>query len=217
MIRRKIKTKTKTKTKTKKEQDVKLIDYFYDTKNTKFSNLLLSTKKYKELYNSKEALLSLILSILSGLIWCYLFNSLDIEAFNQIINEITLNIFSALIGMLGFIISGLAILTGTINNKIIDKINDKKLIEHLISILYSFYFIGAFIGIGIFAYVFMYMGSFSNIIATNCRVFIISIVLSYVFCFSILYSIALLGTCLRIFLLGYKFSNITEEDKELDR
>lgn len=189
------------------DQNEILINYFYSAKKTRFLSLLKITSKWKELYKSKEAILSFIISILSSIIWCYIFDTVSIDVFNQIIREFTLSIFSALIGMLGFIISGLAILTGTITKKLIDSINNKGLVKHLISILYSFYFIGAFIGVVIFAYILMYLLSFSDLPATYFYVAIISFILSYLFCFAILYSIALLGTCLRIFILSYKFSD----------
>lgn len=199
------------KTKYNDTQNETLIDYFYKTKHTGFISLLISSRKYEELYKSKEALISLIVSMASSIIWFKIFNYVNIYEFNEIIRSITMTIFASLIGMLGFAISGLAILTGTITNKIISKINDNELIRHLISILYSFYFIGAFIGTSIIAFIIMYLMSFPDILATNFSVVTLSFILSYLFCFSIFYSIALLGTCLRIFLLGYKF---THDDKE---
>lgn len=192
----------------------KLIEYYFSTKHTKFFHLLRITEKWKETYKSNAGKISLLISILLVFVWRYLFNSVDIEIFNQIIRDITTNIFGALIGMLGFIISGLAILTGTVNDKLIDIIDKKRMSVHIISILYSFYFIGAFIGVSILMFVGMYLMSFPDIIATNVRVAVISFALSYMFCFSIFYSIALLGTCLRIFIVSYKF---IKDDKEKNK
>ncbi|MGF7431083.1 hypothetical protein PQ689_03275 [Thermoanaerobacterium thermosaccharolyticum] len=209
-----MKTKQTKEVNNNRCQEEKLIDYFYSTKHTKFMHLLKISLKWKELYNSNEAKLSFIISILAAIIWRYLFNSVKSELFNQIIRDITLSLFESLIGMLGFIISGLAILTGTITKRVIESINNKKMIKNLISILYSFYFIGAFIGMTIIVYIGMYLMSFSDIVATSYTTVIISFILSYMFCFSIFYSIALLGTCLRIFLVSYEFSNENQKANE---
>lgn len=191
----------------------KLIEYFFSTENTKFIHLLKLTKKWEELYESTESLLAVVISIIISIIWIYLFNTIDINVFNDIIREVSTNIFAALIGMLGFIISGLAILTGTITERVIDLIDKKGIVTSLISILYSFYFIGAFIGVSILLFITMYLLSFPDIVATNFSVAFISFSLSYMFCFSVIYSIALLGTCLRIFLVSYKFIKDDREEK----
>lgn len=200
----------KKKNKNNTKNSGRFIDYFYSTESTNFINLLKTTSKLGELYESSEAKLAIILSIIISIIFYYIFNSVDIETFNQIIRALTSNVFSALMGMLGFAISGLAILTGTITNKVINKIDEEKMITNLISILYSFYFIGAFLGVAIISFIIMYLMSFPQIVATRYSIVIISFVLSYLFCFSIFYSIGLLGTCLRIFLISYKFT----EDKK---
>ncbi len=200
----------KTKHNTK---DKALIDYFYKTKHTSFFSLLISSGKYKEVCRSKESLVSFITSMASSIIWTKIFNYVNIDEFNEVIRNTTMAIFASLIGLLGFAISGLAILTGTITNKVISKINEDKLITHLINVLYSFYFIGAFIGISIMSFIAMYLMSFPDIVATNFSVIILSFLLSYLFSFSIFYSIALLGTCLRIFLLSYKFTH-NDDNKE---
>lgn len=190
----------------------KLVSYYFNTKNTKFIHLLRITSKWTELYKSEEAKLSICISFISSAIWLYIFNTVEIEVFNEIIRNITSSIFSTLIGMLGFIIGGLAILTGTITNKVVNKINKKHMVDNLIGILFSFYFIGLFIGIAIFSFILMYLLSYPEIEASNVSVSIISFVLSYLLSFSIIYSIAQLGTCLRIFLVSYKFMESNEEE-----
>jgi len=195
----------------------KTIEYYY--KKNSYIKLLQSTKKYKEIYNSIEALIATVLSLLTVVSFYYIYNNSDIGAFNEMIKGILISVPIGLIGTLGFIVSGLAIISGTIGSKLVDQlINDKK-IEALIGILFSFYFIGSIIGIAIVAYMFMYVFSFSGLIVTLERLVVITLFLSYLFWFVISYLIGLLGTCLRMFLVNYKFSKeseLTEQQEIVD-
>lgn len=199
----------------KEVRNKKNVDDFYGIKNSSFFYLLRTTRKWKELFNQKEAIISLIFSIVSLLVLRFVYNTEGINTFVIVIQNLLIGILSGFISLLGFIISGLAIFTGTITDKIVKKINNDKKIEHLIGILYSFYFIGAIIGITICLFVISYIMTYTKLEINNVILCSIVLILSYLFCFSILYSIALLGTCLRIFLLNYKYSD--REDRIINK
>lgn len=129
----------------------------------------------------------------------------------NIFNEMLINIIGILIGsavgLLGFIISGLAIFTGTITSKLIKNVDNDEKFASLMGILFSFYFIGAFIGISVILYIIIYFFLWSELIFELRLFMVMSLIVSYFFIFSILYSVSLLGTCLRLFLVSYKYSD----------
>ncbi len=178
-------------------------------KETSFCSLLLSTGKYKELYNIKtiEVITAIIGSILFTGVIIYV-SKVNIDGFNEGMKNICLYLGSSLIGLLGFVIAGLSILTGTLGFDIAKKINDEKKADKIIGIFFSFYFIGMVIGVEIVLFFFSY---FLLFIKTKEIIFLplvlMSVLLSYLFVFAIFYSIGLLGTCLRMFLINYNYKN----------
>lgn len=182
------------------------IKYYLSVENTSFISLLIGSKKYKELFYSIEAFLSLVITIIMvGSIYFVI----QILEFDYVINNlrsILLSMFGALISMLGFIIGGLAILTGTISNKVLNKVDRDKGIKSLLSILFSFYFTGFIIGVTIFLSLLATILSYVSCYEYPFIVIIFAFVIGYLFSFSIIYSIALLGSCIRILLVNYKYS-----------
>jgi hypothetical protein len=182
------------------------IQYFYA--NSNFFQLLLSTKKYKEFYCSFEGIFSIILAVITIIVFFVLYNHVNIVTFNEIIKDISLAVIAGLISVLGFVVGGLAIITGTINERVIFKINKKGLAQYLIGILFSFYFLGYVIGLTLIAFSFLFLLSFiDSILVTTANLIVITFIYGYLFWFIIWYSIALLGTCLKIFLVNYRFSD----------
>jgi hypothetical protein len=193
--------------------DVNDIKYFY-TKN-RFHNLFFVTKKYKELVWSKEAFLTLILSSLLTWLLSYLISVNN--PINGIISVIPILqalfpiVLGGLFSLLGFVIGGLALITGTISEKVILKINEKNNIQHLISVIFNFYFCGAITGFTIILAVFAYIITFVQL-PFNWFLFLPGcFIISYFTIFSIIYSVMLLGTCIRILLLRYHTLTSTEE------
>lgn len=183
------------------------VDFYLDVENTRFVNLLITTRKYKDFFWSIEALLSLIMSAIACLIFYFFIKSVEFSEVISVSREILINLFSALIGMLGFIIGGLAILTGTISNKVMRELNKLKKIKSLIGILYSFYFTGFIIGVTILVSISVYLLSFVPSTYFLQITFVWVFIIGYLFSFSIIYSIALLGSCLRVMLINYKFTS----------
>ena len=188
-------------------------DYF-STQKTDFFSLLLSTKKWKELYNQRESKIAVFFALC---ITCFLhiaYKNTEFSDFMELLNNLLQIAIETSVGMLGFIISGLAIFTGTITSKLVRNIDSDNKINSIIGILYSFYFIGAIIGINIVVYISLYVFAMSDIVFNEGLFVLISGFSLYLYLFSIFYSISLLGTCIRLFFVSYKYS---EEDKKINK
>lgn len=196
----------------KRQNNIKMADFDYEA--VKFHNLIRSTGKWKELFTQKESAISLVVSIGIVVALIYLFKTIAIDDFNELLNNI-LNIgITTIIGMLGFIISGIAIFTGTITNKLVNSIDADNKAVSLVGILFSFYFIGAIIGINVVGFIFMYLFSYSEINVTIWIIVVVGFLLSYLYIFSIFYSISLIGTCLKLFFVSYRYSDEEKEENK---
>ncbi len=119
---------------------------------------------------------------------------------------------AGLFGLLGFLIGGLAILTGTLGNKVIKHINENRTIKNLISIIFNFYFAGAIAGLTIVLSLLAYLITYVNLPLNYVFFIVITLVVTHLTYFSLIYSVMLLGTCIRLFILGYKFYADSAED-----
>lgn len=179
----------------------------FDYKETSFFRLLCTTQKWKELYNQVESKLSLLVSVIIIIILVFLFNNISEKEYNALIKELINMGLTTVIGLLGVIISGIAIFTGTITNKLVKNIdNDDKAVS-LVGILFSFYYIGVIIGISTVLYIIMYLFWYSYIEISVSKICFVGFILVYLYFYSIFYSISLIGTCLKLFFVSYKFSN----------
>ncbi|MDR0825246.1 MAG: hypothetical protein LBN74_09140 [Prevotella sp.] len=93
----------------------------------------------------------------------YSINNNTIENINSIFVTLTKDVAISLIGFLGFTVSGLAILTGVISQKIVQKVISVNKKEHLEKLLLSFYFLGIVTGIVIIGLFLLYLLSSSNL------------------------------------------------------
>lgn len=165
--------------------------------HNRFFQLFLKTRKYKELVCSKEASLSFIISVILYIFLGYTEDSIGL------IRTLLMTNIASMVGLLGFIISGLSILSATVSTKVIDSINQKGKIGHFMRIMFSFYYAGSLIGFSLIASVFTYIGTHFNVKINPELVNIWSFLLSYILIFTIISCIMLLGTSMRFFLLNY--------------
>lgn len=158
----------------------------------------------------------IIATLICGLFYFYYRGETDIQSnLNIAVRDILITSAFALIGVLGFLISGLAILTGTINSKIVDKIYVRNKYDNLMSIFCSFYHLGISVCINI---ILLLVSYFLVPIAESIdhyQIFsvITSWVVSYIFIFIILYVAHLLKSCIAIFEISYIYS--TEEEADI--
>lgn len=167
--------------------------------------MLKNSHKYEELYDGHVAYISIFLTgvILVILYWSYF---LDRTIMQTAFDGILTALIGGLLGLLGFLITGLSILVSLITKKAIDKIDDANNAEHLLRLLFSFYFSGSLIAVSIFLSIMDYLILKINL-PYNDLVFIsLSLVTAYLVVFSILYTVGLLGTCINIFLLNIQWN-----------
>lgn len=184
-----------------------------DTSFTKLSTM----KKYEDIYDfsSLECRIALVTMIILDILFVLCsFNTGQDVVVNECIN-LLVNIGIALIGFLGFIVTGLAILTGAISSKIIKRLQDRNKINSLEKILLSFYLIGlidAFLIVAIFIIYFLSILHIKSIFFINIIVFS---VLSYFIIFTIFYAVKLIGNCLELFLIINNMQVIDEASNNI--
>ncbi|MFD0695733.1 hypothetical protein ACFQZT_16735 [Paenibacillus sp. GCM10027628] len=194
------------------------ISYFY--KNNRFFHFLSKTKKYKDLYWSKEAAVSFILAMISLVICLFIVfkidnitkvqeqfsvSKIDIEGSINFIRN-TLNIIIAgLFSLLGFLVGGLAILAGMANNKILKNIIDSGKGLNFFRILFTFYFAGAILGFTLVTTIISYLITYTSFPFSVGLFSFLCFIVSYFMYFIMIYTIMLLGTSLRFFLLNYHY------------
>lgn len=162
---------------------------------------IFTLKKYQDIYDfsSLECKVALISSILLDIIFiiCACHIGLDNTVGKCI--EMLDNIGISLIGFLGFIVTGLAILTGAISSKVVKRFQDGNKMTALERILLSFYLIGL---ISSFVIIAAFILHFIVVIPIH-SVWVIDIILvsllSYFITFTIFYAVKLIGNCLELF------------------
>lgn len=182
--------------------------------------------EYKEMYKKSfkknpifdketyEVKLSFICSTVFIISIVFLNKYNEISNLTEVLKNLLLYVGAGLISMLGFIISGLAIASGTISNKMAYEIDKKGKFNSIVSILFSFYYIGRIIGILIASYFISYILISVNLPLNNIIYYLGGFILSYGFFFVIFYAVSLLGTCINLFALSYKYWR--ESDTEGD-
>ncbi|MBB3111957.1 hypothetical protein FHS18_004025 [Paenibacillus phyllosphaerae] len=116
-----------------------------------------------------------------------------------------------LLGMLGFIISGLAIISGTMSNKVTKNIIKENKFKSVLAILYSFNYLGYLIGFFFVFYIFGYFILSINGIFKPYVFIVYCSIAAYGLFFIVFYAVSLLKTCLDIFVINYMYSG---EEKE---
>lgn len=182
-------------------------NFNYYRKNNRFWDLFKDSGKYKDLWNSKEAGASGILTVLLTTIIILLLMSYNLSVSDDVenlfanIRPLLLTFIGGFLSVLGFTIGGLALITGTISENVLRNIEEKKKEKSLMNIIFIFYFSGFLNGLNIFLLSSVYLFTLFNYPAKFLLFIGISVPIIYILFFSIIYSIMLLGTCIRIFLL----------------
>ena len=166
--------------------------------NTFFS-LLIKKKKYRELYSEHCAWVTIFLTLIFTIILSYIYCRNSILFFENI-KSLLLTFSSGMLGLLGVYITGLALMITVLSEdslKILEK-NDK--IESLVGILYCFYFAGAIILLTIVDFILCYFLILTNISVYSIVIYFFILISNFLFFYSLSYTVALLGTCINIFI-----------------
>lgn len=164
---------------------------------------VLTYKKYQDLVDMKslECKCSLMGSIVVCICSMFVLKSSPIETINNMFTALTKDVAVALIGFLGFTVTGLAILTGVISQKIVQKISDVNKKSVLERILLSFYFLGLVTACTIIGLIVLYIISLSNY-QYNIKIVLACVfTFAYLVIFDVFYAVKLIGNCLEIFFI----------------
>ena len=162
---------------------------------------LFQMKKYKDLcdFSSLECRTAMIASILLIIINGMCSWQLGIDVTTELTVEFLDSISMALIGFIGFSVSALAILTGSISSKVVKNLMDRKKIDSLERIMLSFYLIGlvsALVIVVDFLLHFIVKIPGKSLIYLNLPILFI---VSYLIVFIIFYAVKLTGNCIELF------------------
>lgn len=181
----------------------KNIEYFY--KKNRYIDFLRNTNAYRDIYCSKEAAVSFILTVLTSLIiGCIIYLNPSAETSDKLIDLIGL-LIGSIIGLLGFVIGGLALIVGSIGKRMISIIDENGKFTMLLSIIFRFYFIGSILGVATVIHLISYLVLLFPNEFNICLVVIFLLLNGYSFFFSLISSIMLMGSCIRLMLLQYSF------------
>lgn len=158
------------------------------------------TKKYRELWREDASIYAFVLAILFFILLQYLFlqNACD---FFTYISSVLMNIVCGFIGLVGVVITGMALLLSTIRSDFINYINENGKRNKFVGVLFCFYFAGAIVLTTIVTFLLEYFILKIDSAAINWLVSLCLFISCYLFFLSLCYTVALIGTCINIFVL----------------
>lgn len=180
-----------------------------------FMDRLIKHKKWKDYCKlESECIIALILTFVVLVVFFALNIHGEFKSFYVAFQNITLYIASALIGMMGVILAGIAIITGVLNKKVVKKIDEINGSETVEKLLTSFEFLGFNTGVQIILFFLLYIILNSPRPLVNIGIFYFLVfIICYLFLFIIFYTVSLIGNCIRIFFLRNDYEDIIESER----
>lgn len=191
----------------KRWKDFKTAEDYYNVKDQRLLPLIISTNKLKDVYHSKEAAVSFILATIFTAITGLIIKFSVTNISDKLLDLLGIQI-GAQIGLLGFLIGGAALLTGSISIDMIKKIDISKAFHQLLALLVPFYLLGVILGVSLLISIFTYLVILIELPFNIGLTAFLSFINYYFLFFSLISSIMLLGTCIRIFILRYKLESV---------
>lgn len=189
-------------------------DYF---QYNSFSSMLSESKKYKELYKGHAAQFSFFVSVIITSLTIMLYYQLAPDKLTIMLSTLILAIAAGLIGLLGFLITGVAILAALITKQAMDVMDDEGSVHNLVGILFSFYFAGSIVAVAILMYLVTYLLLQFELDFIDVFYWFMSGIDAYLLVFSLIYTVALLGTCINAFFVNCKLTqNYNEKHNKLE-
>lgn len=176
-------------------------------------------QKIQELWDwsALEVRAALIGTILIGTICATMIMYNGSREFIILAADVAKDIGMAMIGFLGFVVTGLAILTGSISSKVVKFFKEKDVQEELNSILSSFYFLSLLIGTLILIVFCEYFVAKIQIpVSIIVTVFCI-IMTIYLFIYIVFYAIGLTGNCISVFGIVTDVENQVENQEDISK
>lgn len=166
--------------------------------------------------SSLEVKCSIILTVIILLVISLFQVYSDFERFIVPIQNVTLYIASALIGMIGIILAGVAIIIGLLDRDIVKKIEELNGEDSVDKILISFEFLAFIIGIEIIIFFLIHIILYSPKSLPPIYIFYtIFAILSYIFIFTIFYTISVISNIVRVFFIKNIYNEAIENSKNL--
>lgn len=175
-------------------------------------------KKYHRLYDyfkikEPEVYLSVVFTaiILFVLIKINMYcNFID---FSETIQEILMGLVSGMLGLIGIALSGVAIITGLFSKKNVDIIEKRNGCGTFERIMSSFLFLSMSCALYVFYTIILVLIINSNEPVIEPHFFYaICVITVYFAIFNILYTVSLVGNCIRIFAIRNTYEKIKEKD-----
>ncbi|MBP2240331.1 hypothetical protein J2Z40_000886 [Cytobacillus eiseniae] len=167
-------------------------------------------------FKSFECRMSLIVTIIMILSFKYLDVYTKFDLYLTPLQNITVYVAQALIGMLGIILAGIAIIVSVLNKdslNSIEKVNGKGKVQR---VLISFEFLTFNIGIGIFLFFLLNLILYSHQeLIPVLWFYLVLAISSYFLAFIIFYTISLTGNCIRVFYINDLYSSILDKEKSI--
>ncbi|MFC6180007.1 hypothetical protein [Lactiplantibacillus daowaiensis] len=180
--------------------DVKEHDRYWD--------FLTSTKIYVEVFWSKEAAISIVISgIFAGMLIVSNYPAHTTE-FTSVAKSVLEMIISSEVGILGFLIGGLALIVGSIGLKVIKKIDSLGGFTSLLEIFFRFYFEGSLLALEIVISFFNYILISSRLPINWVLSGFMTLLVGYLFIYTLIAGTMLMGSCIRLMILNYEFSDV---------
>ncbi|WP_302804433.1 hypothetical protein [Schleiferilactobacillus harbinensis] len=170
----------------------------------RFWNILLETKMYKEAFSSKEGVMSILLSVATSTFFIVVVRGSSVGSFQSLMFPLIGILLGGGFGLLGFLVGGLGILVGSISDEMIDVIDRGEKFKYLLGIMFRFYYDGAILFFLISSCVLDYLALMT--LDKGINVWLVcgfAFVTSYFFWYSLMLSVMLLGTSIRLIILRH--------------
>lgn len=192
-----------------------MLDLKYFFRTNSFKSMLIDTKKYRELYKPNEAKLAMALAMIITAIFFFLSDSISNLEMTNLLKNIFSILISGLIGLLGFLVTGLAMMASIITKKSVGNIDSLGKTRSLAGILFSFYFEGAMVGFNIIVMLLTYVVLTFPMKIIFCVFVVLTAIVSYSFIFTVLYAVTLLGSCINFFFVNVCYDYDVDEKSKL--
>lgn len=171
--------------------------------------------RWKDFINikEKEVQFSIILSILAVVVINLLDVYKDFLYFEDIIQSILLEITGGMIGLLGFALSGVAIIVSLFSEKqirLIELYNEPGIIEKIMT---SFVFLSICSVMNIMISICINIAISSNkTVVDEFAFYILAIIVIYLICFTLVYTVNLVYGCIELFTIKKTYAEVEKKD-----
>lgn len=183
-----------------------------DNSRVPFRVLYKESFRFNPLYDWRkfEVRASSFFAVVLTVVACYIsITTTDVSSLVTTLDTILSGAAFGLMGLLGFTISGLAIISGTIGTQATQKIIQESKFNSLRSILFSFWYIGFVTGLTLACLISVYFILMIKVPFVPLFFEVGVFIMSYFVFFCVFFAVSLLGTCIEIFKINYIYSGIS--------